>query len=182
MKTLLALVLSLSAFSTNSHAAMKGLICSSPSFGTSLSMIFEGSRYMDMIHIPLNHEEIQHLMLRADQAATTTEENLQVNVHVGSCQRGNGDVLAECKVKHQGFGYVSYRKRIADEEGFAQNVTLSKSLSLPKFDLRVVKKGNKVMLELDANLVMDGDVKDTLHLNKKLGTLNDWTNFSCRFE
>jgi hypothetical protein len=181
MKTLL-LALSLFLVHSVSQAKMSGVSCREMGRDVSFSAIFQGGRFADMLGISLDSEDIAGLVRSVDKGAEIINGHLGINMQMGSCARGTGNVLLECKMAENTWGLLnlSYKIHGQESEGFSQTISFAKSLDPKVMDISLVKNNKTISLEADLVMLDENKNEIRLPLHKKLGEVSG--AFDCTFD
>jgi hypothetical protein len=158
--------------------------CGAPGYGYPLSLQVGGPRYGDQISIDLHEEgEVKQVILAHEKPEELFGVHLSGFLTMGSCVRGKGDVLVQCIVKKDDWGFLNlgFSKQEEIAKDVHQGVTIDRRMNVTELDLKVMKVGTKARLVLKGTLD-DGIVRARpLVLDREVGSLtHDW--FMCKFE
>ncbi|MGZ3713537.1 MAG: hypothetical protein ACXVBE_17360, partial [Bdellovibrionota bacterium] len=105
-----------------------------------------------------------------------------VNLQMGSCNRGTGDALVECRLNKDAWAMFSWNYKVQegeDSHGFSRTIHVSQSAELSALNLKVIKVGDKANLIMDALVDTKEEKNKEIHLEKVLAPLEGW--YSCKF-
>lgn len=162
-------------------------VCGSNGKSELLSVEFDGPRYADFISVAILGEEAQQLLLPSERGLDVTDMSIQGNLAMGSCEKGEGDVLVSCSRNRRGhdrawsFLNYSFTKRETLAPDHEQTVDVRRNAHDSDFELVVTRRGTDAHLHLTMTLDTAAERGKRVVIDHKLATLeNNWVQ--CKFE